>query len=277
METRHSCSPVDTYSANPAGGVRSKSSCSRRAPGPVRGTLIAYEAEERDIGLVSIRPGIPVRPVPVASTDYRPQRGEPVFSVGCDHGANPTVRETTISAIDRYAGPPNLEIHGHPVQGRSGGGLFSADGRIIGVCNAADLQEDRGIYAGLPTIYLELQQIGQERIYMTDQSPSAAPSRTRPRVPLVPVSGRATSAVSQPSAAEMEVICIIRSRDNVDRDGKVLMIDRPSTELIQLLARESQQLAGGHTGLESQPAHNNATAQQAPPLARQGVVRAQGN
>ena len=133
----------------------STSSClppARKARCPV--ICCRTSAENRDFGLVSIRPDVPVTPVRVAPTHYHPRTGEPIFSVGCDHGADPTVRVSTISAVDRYSGPPNIEIYGHPVEGRSGGGLFTADGRIIGICNAADLQEDRGIFAALPTIHL---------------------------------------------------------------------------------------------------------------------------
>ena len=67
-------------------------------------------------------------PVHVASTDCRLQPGQPVFSVGCDHGAAPTVRESRISAVNRYAGAPNLETLGHPVEGRSGGGCSPPTG-----------------------------------------------------------------------------------------------------------------------------------------------------
>ena len=139
--------------------------------GPLPGHLLLYECDQRDFGLVSIRLDVPVTPVKVATTTYHPQPGEPIFSVGCNHGADPTVRTSTISAIDRYVGPPNIEIHGHPVEGRSGGGLFTCDGRIIGICNAADLQEDRGIYAALPTIHLALDRIGQRAIYVQQENP----------------------------------------------------------------------------------------------------------
>jgi thiol-disulfide isomerase/thioredoxin len=248
--------------------------------GPVRGELIAYESEQRDVGLVSIRPGVPVRPMPVAPPNHRPQAGDSVFSVGCDHGADPTVRPSTISAVDRYEGPPNLEIHGHPVQGRSGGGLFSADGWLIGVCNAADLQEDRGIYAALPTIYLELKQIGQERIYLEPHAQPLDPvtpvSPARPAEPTVLVGEFSSSSQPQTWEGDVEVICILRPRGAADGERRVMVVDRPSKELIQLIGRESHVSPDRHVSAPNEPTRADAGRGQAPPYARQPIVRAQG-
>ncbi|MHB8971123.1 MAG: trypsin-like peptidase domain-containing protein [Pirellulaceae bacterium] len=270
---------------------------------PVRGQLLTYEAPEttssassapaqsqagnagrRDVGLVSIRPGVAVRPVRVASPDYRPQRGEPVFSVGCDHGADPTVRETTISTIDRYLGPPSIEIFGHPVEGRSGGGLFTADGRVIGVCNAADTQEDRGIYAGPGTIHFELKSINQERIYLAAAPapplsgiPGPALEPPPPRNPArgVPSSIQPVSAVQPATASDaMEVICILRSPGENGSGGEVLVVNSPSTALLRLLQQESR---GGATDVArrpSAPAVLSAGQQRQPPTPP-AVVRAQ--
>ena len=135
------------------------------ANGPVRGTLIAWDAKDRDIALVSIQPGIAVTPVRVASANHRSARGNRVFSVGCDQGRPPTVRASRVTAIDKYAGSPNIEVAGQPIDGRSGGGLFTDDGMLIGICNAADPADDEGIYAALATIHWQLDQIGQRRIY----------------------------------------------------------------------------------------------------------------
>jgi len=252
------------------------------APGAtsaVQGHLLSYEAEQRDIALVSIRPGIPVVPVPVAAPDYAPRRGEAAFSIGCDQGRDPTVQTTTISAVDRYLGSPNLEVLGHPVEGRSGGGLFSSDGRLIGVCNAADLEEDRGIYARLPVIHDELRKIGQERIFSPPQSmastplpdAAAAPTGGSPRTAVAP-SGPAdfASAVD----ADTEVICIVRSRSNPQGGNKVYVLDRPSADLIQRLAMESN--APGLERLAELPRQVQPGPRQHPAASDPGpVVRAQ--
>jgi S1-C subfamily serine protease len=215
------------------------------APGagvPVPGTLISYEAEQRDIGLVSIRPGIPIQPAPVASVSHHPREGDQIFSLGCDHGQDPTVRASRITAVDRYLGPPNLEIAGHPVDGRSGGGLFTADGRLIGVCNSADLQEDRGIYAALRTIHLKLKQIGMEHICLNEDRPQNPPPQRvvhgeSNEIPLQPIPPAVPAAT--PVSDDTEVICIVRSRSQPRRESRVLVIDRPSAGLMQHLSRES--------------------------------------
>ncbi len=266
---------------------------------PVRGQLLTYEAPEtttaapgpssagnsprRDVALVSIRPGLAVRPVRVASPDYRPQRGEPVFSIGCDHGAEPSIRESMITAINRYVGPPSLEIQGHPVEGRSGGGLFASDGRIIGICNAADTQEDRGIYAGPATIHQELKSINQEQIYLADASPPAMSLAAQPALepPAFARPARGVESSIQPvsagaplAASATEVICILRSRGANRPDGRVLIVDHPSEELLRLLQQESPPPFDAPASPPPAPAALSASRQPAP---LPPVVRAQNN
>jgi thiol-disulfide isomerase/thioredoxin len=146
------------------------------APGAtqaVPGQLIAYNLE-RDIALVSIRPGIAVQPALVAppGTSVRPQ--DAAFTVGCDKGADATVRESRITAVNKYLGKPNYTAAGAPIDGRSGGGLFTADGLLIGVCNAADPADDEGLYAGLASIHWQLDEIGQSAIYQRAAQNQAA-------------------------------------------------------------------------------------------------------
>ena len=57
----------------------------------------------------------------------------PVFTIGCDKGADASVRSSQITAVNKYRGKPNFCAAGAPVDGRSGGGLFTADGLLIGI------------------------------------------------------------------------------------------------------------------------------------------------
>ena len=120
---------------------------------------VVREAVERALGPET---GTTAAPAPAPGADRR-------VAIGCDHGAPPTVRRSNISAIDKYVGAPNIEVAGQPVDGRSGGGLFTAAGKLIGVCNAADPQDNEGLYAGLETVHWQLDQIGQARIYQRDE------------------------------------------------------------------------------------------------------------
>lgn len=130
----------------------------------VPGRLIDFDLT-RDLALVAIRTTQPVRVAPVAPRDAPLTEGAPVVSVGCDHGENPTALATQITSVDRYVGPPNVEIAGAPVEGRSGGGLFNKQGQVIGVCFAADPEGDEGLYASLPSIQAKLDERQLTAVY----------------------------------------------------------------------------------------------------------------
>ena len=147
---------VTTYQVGAAGATPSAS---------YAGHLIEFDLE-RDLALVSFRPTAPVQAVSIAGTDaggLAPNVA--VTSVGCSHGADPTAIDSRVTAIDRYEGTPNVEVAGAPVQGRSGGGLFNAQGHLVGVCYAAEPQRDEGLYASLPAIYAKLDSLKLTMIY----------------------------------------------------------------------------------------------------------------
>ena len=118
--------------------VRTRLSCGlkRQLAGAMSLELTAQEFNDlkSDVGLVSFRPGCPVRTVRLASASYQVRRNDPVVSIGCNNGSEPTVRSSRVTSLDKFLGPPNIQVAGQPVQGRSGGGLFSADGRVIASC-----------------------------------------------------------------------------------------------------------------------------------------------
>jgi thiol-disulfide isomerase/thioredoxin len=134
------------------------------APRGVAGQLIAWDLT-RDLALVSVFTDVPVEAARVGGAERRASPGEPVLSVGCDGGADPTVHRSQVTAVDKYLGPSNVQVAGQPVQGRSGGGLFAADGTLIGVCNAADPTDNEGLFAALPTIHEQLEEAGLAFVY----------------------------------------------------------------------------------------------------------------
>jgi S1-C subfamily serine protease len=51
------------------------------------------------------------------------------------------------------------------VDGRSGGGLFNEQGELIGVCNAAAVEVDEGIYTALETIHWQIAAVDLEHLF----------------------------------------------------------------------------------------------------------------
>lgn len=157
--------------------------------------LVSHDFEV-DVALVAIRPQGVVQTAAVGASVGDLRVGDSVTSVGCDLGADPTVREHRVVDLNRYQGPPNVEASGAPIQGRSGGGLFDASGKLVGVCNFADKAADEGIYAGLASIHAQLDRIGMSDLYRGGV-PAAAPAAEPDPFPIAsagPVAAPATAA-----------------------------------------------------------------------------------
>jgi len=247
-------------------------------PQRVLGKLVSYDLD-RDVGLVSIRTPGPVTAARVAPPGYRVGQGEPVVSIGCNNGGAPTAVRSRITAVDRYAGPPNLQVAGQPVEGRSGGGLFSADGLVIGVCNARDPSDQEGYYAAIPSIHAELDRAklafvykgaGEGAIARADAASGGPlapvePPTTPARLPASPPSGLAGELPARPAPASLsdaaslsreeqaaldeirrrlgddaEVLCIVRSRRNPQAKSEVIMLEKASPEFLRQLAAEAR-------------------------------------
>lgn len=146
----------------------------------VYGRCLYYDLEV-DLALVIIRPPCPVRAVPIAPANYMVRTDRQVLSVGCDGGANPTVRAHRVMSTDRIGTPSDnaipfhyIQVSGAPVSGRSGGGLFSEDGYLIGVCNTADPVENDGHFVP-PHIIRQV--LKSQRLDMILDNPSLGASQ----------------------------------------------------------------------------------------------------
>ncbi|MCD4727624.1 MAG: trypsin-like peptidase domain-containing protein [Pirellulales bacterium] len=237
-------------------------------PRQVQGRLISYDLT-RDVGLVAIRPQGPVTTARLAPPDYRVQSGLPVVSVGCNNGQGPTSQHSRVTSLDKFLGPPNIQVAGQPVEGRSGGGLFSSEGYLIGVCNAADPSDGEGLFAAPATIRAELNQSQLAFIYRSPSvvpvgasaaeaslNPVAIAAVAPPPMPgSMPGANGMASPASEPSGLTpreqaaldeirrrlkegAEVVCIIRPRNKPGAKSEVIMLDRASPEFLERLAAE---------------------------------------
>ncbi len=145
------------------------------------GTLIQYDADAKDIGLVAIQTKHQLTVAPVAMASARVERGDTAFSIGCDHGQRPTIRRSAIKNRAKYDGEIKYDIYGRPVDGRSGGGLFTDRGELIGICNAAAVEVDEGIYSALDTIHWQLAATKLDHLFNDKTQPALASNdRTQP-------------------------------------------------------------------------------------------------
>ena len=240
---------------------------------------------DRDIALVSIKPGIAVTPAVVAPAGYAVRPRDRVFTVGCDKGADATVRQSEITAVDKYQGRPNFTAAGAPIDGRSGGGLFTAEGMLIGICNAADPQDDEGLYAGLASIHWQLDQIGQSEIYQRQAASEVASQSPEPqaRDAGVALAAAQTPAQSMPSAdvpqlasampalpalgSDTELVVIIRSKRNPQERSEIYVVDQASPELLTGIVHAARQ---GAQQRAAAIANSQTSAAIAPPRFAQG-------
>ena len=191
-------------------------------PRGVAGQIVSWDLR-RDLALVSIFTDAPLEAVRVGSAERRVEPGESVVTVGCNGGADPTIHQSRITAVDKYLGPANVQVAGQPVQGRSGGGLFAIDGTLIGVCNAADPADNEGLFAALPSIHEQLEEAGLAFVYrnvypsggldglaaggsahvpaMPDEMPAVSFDR-RDRADVVPTASTGAAAAAIPPGAD---------------------------------------------------------------------------
>jgi S1-C subfamily serine protease len=238
----------------------------------IPGRLISFD-ESRDVGLLSIHVPGPVTVVHVAPPGYRVKLGDRVINVGCNNGESPTARHASVASLDRYLGPPNIEVTGQPLPGRSGGGLFTDSGLLIGICNAADRDDNQGLYAALASIHEELDRARLTYVYrpgvegpaeslsLAAVDPPAMPRRmpqSGELVPLTPIAARTDAGLGHNQRAALsdeerdtlveikrrqaegaELVLIIRPL-NPQQRSEVLVLDRPSREFMQEVTQEAR-------------------------------------
>lgn len=236
-------------------------------PRTVPGQLLDYDAGPRDVALVVIQAGAELPAIPLAPLELVVGPGDAVFSIGCDRGQPPTIRPTSVKDLARYDDVVKIDIHGRPVEGRSGGGLFSAGGQLIGVCNAAAVDFDEGIYTSLENIWGQLAQTGVDRVLrqpaagresgpapmlaghsaqpeIGDAARALAPIQ-RPMPPVTAVVNESSPAAptGAPAGAGTELFVVVH--DRATGATRTLVINEPETQLLDYLEQAGSRAAPG--------------------------------
>ena len=267
----------------------------------VEGQLLDFD-DKRDIALVTIWPGVKITPVQVAPKNFVSRPQDRVFTIGCSEGREPTVQESRVSAINRFSGRPNITVAGAPANGRSGGGLFSAEGLLIGVCNASIDDDNEGLYASLPAVHGQLDKFNLQAVYERAASPIALVSATSPEpeyqneIPIRPAPSSPAAAEQNSASApelprqmprsapvmdenpantgdDLEVVVIVRSKRSPENQSEIYVVDSVSPDLLSRIttaARHSAQTRSA--GRQAQSADRLARQNR---MGEQPVVRGQ--
>ena len=249
------------------------------------GKPVKYDFES-DVGLISIPTDSPLPAAKIAPAGFKLAKGAVVQSIGCGGGDDPTRQKIRITALNRYRGPENIECTGVPQQGRSGGGLFTQEGHVIGVCTAADPNESRGLYAGLGAIHEMLEACQLARLYRdisttepvvaaaeaTSDAPrfdethfdetsatTAAPAEAVEPAPRHDASLAAIQNAFQ-DADDFEVVCIIRPRKGSGANSRVVVLNKATPQFVEFLSGEMNPPAEPKTTTLKVPAETPSDA-----------------
>lgn len=158
----------------------------------VRGEAVDYDLTN-DVGLIRIRPGKVLPSARVVPPHWQPRERMHMITVGCSEGHDATAWDTQI--LRAKAGLRNtgtgetfhvIECKNPPKQGRSGGGLFTDDYYVAGVCDFADPQHGNGLYAEPASIYRLLDRNKMTALYDPsdrDSSKAMLANNAKPRRP----------------------------------------------------------------------------------------------
>jgi thiol-disulfide isomerase/thioredoxin len=140
------------------GNLRGTSPAQVHCIGSIEGKAVDYDFK-RDVGLIRVRPGRRLPAARVVPAYWQPEARMRMLTVGCSEGHDATAWHTVIikPRMQGFLTGNNsyeaIECLVAPKQGRSGGGLFTSDGYLAGVCNFAEPQGDHGLYATPRSIY----------------------------------------------------------------------------------------------------------------------------
>ncbi len=217
-----------------------------------------------DVGLIRIRPGKRLPATPVVPAQWSAKPGLDMTTVGCSESNDATAWSTKISrplirGVDGFPNYEAIECLYAPKQGRSGGGLYTIDGQLAGVCDFAEPRGGRGLYATPRTIHRFLDKNDLKFCY----APEADPRNDNPGSLMA--QGQAPSRANRSNVADR-----LRAQNLDEPPRKKLTIPSPEDLQVPSLASEDGLERSGSRRKPAFPAQEVAEAED------RGRVRAGG-
>lgn len=215
--------------------------------------LVRFD-DRADVGLIAFAPRKILPCARVASDPKSVRPRDLVASMGCGHGEDPTKWQMFVKSVDSYVGKSITECTHAPVVGRSGGGLFNRAGELIGICMAADKNNNTGLYAGLSEIHALLDQLALSSLYRTSSSVAKPPSTQSPEtVPVDFFAGnerevRDAAAVPKSDRSRRDPSTLVKpvslSVDEISAIAASLQMSGPNG--VRISIEEGEEIPGGH-------------------------------
>lgn len=149
------------------------------------GEAIDYDFS-RDVGLIRIKAGRRLPFARVVPPHWKPAERMDMITVGCSEGHDATAWNTVIMnpnlrGLNGNGSYEAIECMVAPKQGRSGGGLFTSDGFVAGVCDFAEPRGNHGLYASPKSIYSILDRNSLTALYSpVRKAPDTLLAKNRP-------------------------------------------------------------------------------------------------
>jgi len=173
---------IDLFDGNLGGPKKNQV---RYANETVDGQAVDYDFS-RDVGLIRIRPGRRLPYAKVVPPHWTPRSRMGMMTVGCSEGHDATAWKTVIvnpamKGLNGNGAYEAIECMVAPKQGRSGGGLFTDNGYVAGVCDFAEPRGNHGLYAAPASIYSMLDRNKLTTLYAPDRAkPETLLANNRP-------------------------------------------------------------------------------------------------
>jgi len=132
--------------------------------------------------------GLDAHPAVLAGSSL-PRAGQPVYAMNASLGKAPEMSTGAVASIIYTGGEPLIESSATVHSGKSGGGLFDVEGRLLGITEMPVLDRQSESYAIPIAAFSELPQVSARGIAPAGSPPSAAPpaAAVAPPTPTVPL------------------------------------------------------------------------------------------